>query len=445
MRLTRKGPDSGGGSKADAQARASLGPAQEAPRVPFLDGIRGLAILLVILHHGNQVQLRSQFDIWLMNFTQTSWVGVDLFFVLSGFLITGILLDTRNSGRYFRSFYARRAVRIFPLYYLSIFVFFYIYFPIFEPGNSDIQTLKDREIWYWTYLSNIYTAYHGAWPRANHLVHLWSVSIEEQFYMVWPAVVLLLNRQRLKFACLCLIGASFLLRVVLMLSHAGPIPTYASTATRLDGLVLGALIAAMVREPSEIDRLVRNMRIAGAMGLAAIIGFFIAYGGMNMTAVFDHKGELTLHQFLIITVGILAVSLTFGWFLVAGLVAAPRSLLVRILSNRVLRIFGKYSYCIYLWHLPIHLYLTQGLRLYPYRFPTLFGSQIIGQTILYAALIGLSLLAAILSWNLFEKQFLKLKRYFPYGTVVEPGRTIEGEAAATLERRNVAMAPAGKP
>jgi peptidoglycan/LPS O-acetylase OafA/YrhL len=403
--------------------RASQGPAEEAPRVPFLDGIRGLAILLVILHHGNYMDGVSRFDRAIMEFTQSTWLGVDLFFVLSGFLITGILIDAKGTRTYFLSFYARRVLRIFPVYYLTIFFFFYIFQPFMVPDDPDVLELKRHQLWFWAYLSNIHTALHGTWPRAYYLMHLWSVSIEEQFYMVWPFVVLMLSRKDLKFACLCCIVGTFLLRIVLVASSAGPIPIYVSPATRLDGLTLGALIAVMIREPDEIRTLVRGIRVAGLAGLAAILGFIVCFNGMNMTRALDAANTETWFSRLNLTVGILAVTLVFAWFLVAMLTAPPGALPIRLLSGRVLRIFGKYSYCIYLWHLPFGFIMKMQLEIVPSRFPLVFGSQIFGQIICYAFLTGWSLGAAWLSWHLFEKQFLKLKRFFPYGTVVAPGKT----------------------
>jgi peptidoglycan/LPS O-acetylase OafA/YrhL len=411
--------------------RASQGPAEEAPRVPFLDGIRGLAILLVILHHGNFMEGLTPLDRFLMEFTQSTWLGVDLFFVLSGFLITGILIDAKGTRTFFRTFYLRRIVRIFPVYYLTIFFFFYIFQPFIVPDDPDVLDLKRHQLWYWTYLSNIYTALHGTWPRAFYLMHLWSVSIEEQFYIVWPFVVLMLGRKDLKFACLCCILGSFLLRVVLIASQAGAIPVYVSTAARLDGLTLGALIAVMIREPDDIPRLVRWSRATGLMGLAVVGAFIYFFNGMNMTRALDPALATGWFSRLNLTVGIFAVTLVFGWFLVAMLTSPPGSLPVRLLSGRVLRIFGKYSYCIYLWHLPFAHIMQFRLDMVPRRFPLVFGSQLFGQILCYAFLIAWSLGAAWLSWNLFEKHFLKLKRYFPYGTVVAPGKTPALEAVQT--------------
>lgn len=424
--------------------RVSLGPHEEPPRVPFLDGIRGIAVLLVLLHHGNKVDLNSRFDSFLMMLTQSSWMGVDLFFVLSGFLITGILMDTKRSGNFFRNFYARRAVRIFPIYFFTLFLYFYVYHPIFRPQDPDILDLKGKQLWYWTYLSNVYVAMHGTWPRAGHLWHLWSVSIEEQFYLLWPAVVLLASRERLKFICLCCIVCSLLLRTLLVMSYAGPVPVYVSSATRLEGLALGALISAMIREPDEIALLVRNLRIAGMAGLAVVLACFAFRGGMNMTAVFDDDVPLTLYSKFVLTGGLFAVALMFAWLVVEALIASPTGWLTRLLSAKVCRLFGKYSYCIYLWHAPLVIFMTDHWGISPRNFPRFFGSQIIGQAVFYAILIALSLILAMLSWELFEKQCLKLKRFFPYGTLVEPGKTAVPSPASSLENRRVAVAPAGK-
>lgn len=410
-------------------SRASLGPAQEAPRVPILDGIRGIAIILILLHHGNFMQGKTLLDLGLINFTHSTWVGVDLFFVLSGFLITGILIDTRRSGRYFTSFYGRRLVRIFPLYYLSLFVFFYIFQPYFAPDDRDLLNLKHNQGWYWAYLGNIHIALHGTWPRAYYLMHLWSVSVEEQFYVIWPFVVFFLDRKYLKFACVCLLIASPLLRTVLMFSYAGPVPVYVSTATRIDGLVLGALIATMIREPEDIPTLVRNMRYAGLAGLLALLAMVAEYGGIDMVVALDGSTP-TLHSKLMLTVVLHAAALLFGWFLVSALGASPRSLFARVLASRFLRVYGKYSYCIYLWHMPIVHTMMFYQFLFPHRFPTLFGSQLPGQIICYAFIFASSLSMGWLSWHLIEKHFLKLKRFFPYGTVIPPESAAERACAA---------------
>src|ERR1043165_9488354 len=150
---------------------------------PALDGLRGVAVLVVMLHNLTILEQRDSLPARLWVFaTDSCWIGVQLFFVLSGFLITGILLDERGAPRFFRDFYLRRQLLIFPLYYLVLIVRFAIV-PRFVPDTS---VPLDVALGFWLYLSNwtdLYT--HGV----NGFGHFWSLAVEEQFYLAWPLAV----------------------------------------------------------------------------------------------------------------------------------------------------------------------------------------------------------------------------------------------------------------
>ncbi|HUO63467.1 MAG TPA: acyltransferase, partial [Terriglobales bacterium] len=151
----------------EAESAPQTGGSAGERRDPRLDGLRGLAIALVMLYHTTHYGFaRSRLDQAVALIPSVGWSGVDLFFVLSGFLITGILLRTRGGGHYFRNFYARRALRIFPLYY-AVLVFFFFVVPrlhVFAPVNFLWAPGSDREtVWYWLYLSNVKVARFGAW------------------------------------------------------------------------------------------------------------------------------------------------------------------------------------------------------------------------------------------------------------------------------------------
>jgi len=164
-----------------------------------LDGLRGVAILLVLFLHfiiGQGVPAPSVLvDWWFIGIVRAGWMGVDLFFVLSGFLITGILLDTKGSRHYFRQFYTRRVLRIFPLYYGSL-VLFLILLPTLFPDDQVLHDLHADAVWFWTYLYNVKVAAAGFTP-SSALGHFWSLAVEEQFYLIWPIVVLCLGRRHL--------------------------------------------------------------------------------------------------------------------------------------------------------------------------------------------------------------------------------------------------------
>src|SRR6186997_1549382 len=181
----------------------------EAGFIPALDGLRGIAIVLVMLHHFTYLRPTSGIDALIGNVLFFGWTGVDLFFVLSGFLITGILLDTRNSRRYFTTFYARRTLRIFPLYYLILFIALVVLpkFPAVDRvliGQDELIDLPPQ--WpYWLYLTNFSIADRGwvhGWVDVG-----WSLAIEEQFYLVWPLVIWLCPPRLVALLCAAILVA----------------------------------------------------------------------------------------------------------------------------------------------------------------------------------------------------------------------------------------------
>ncbi|HMK29165.1 MAG TPA: acyltransferase, partial [Terriglobales bacterium] len=209
-------------------------------QVPSLDGVRGVAILLVLLlHFSKLVNWYPQQKAFAVG-----WVGVNLFFVLSGFLITGILLDAKGGQRYFSNFYARRTLRIFPLYF-AFLALVLLLAPWFV--SSPMLSALYREMpWYLTYLFN-WRAASGGPP----LGHLWSLSVEEQFYLAWPLLVYIASRRTLRMICSILIVGSFVFRVVAV-GSGFPRFAYFATPACMEELAYGALGALLVREPRRI-------------------------------------------------------------------------------------------------------------------------------------------------------------------------------------------------
>jgi peptidoglycan/LPS O-acetylase OafA/YrhL len=229
-----------------ARAAAHAGVAIQGDRIPPLDGVRGLAILMVMLTHYDAFLDRRSFPQHiLLSVFDYGWAGVDLFFVLSGFLITGILLRSREASNYFRVFYARRILRIFPLYYFSLLVLFGLLLPAFHSQGQILPTFPEK-LRYLLYIQNWFIAVQ--WSG-----QYWSLAVEEQFYLVWPLIVYLFGRKRtLQIA----IGASLfslVLRFVLFGAGVNPILILTNVFTRLDSLMIGAACACLAQEGGFVD------------------------------------------------------------------------------------------------------------------------------------------------------------------------------------------------
>lgn len=356
--------------------------------VVALDGLRAFAVVAVIVYHS----LDAQSSVVVDRVARAGWVGVDLFFVLSGFLITGILLDAKNSPRYFRNFYIRRTLRIFPLYY-AVLVAALVIAPHVLPVTPEVDAILAKQGWLWAYAQNIEEfvhgrqAWRGGWLQLNHL---WSLCIEEQFYLVWPTVVLLASRRALVAIALGIVVASPILRAALL--HGGVLPeaVYTFTPCRLDTLAVGALLAVLVR--------VRPERApAVARGLLAL-------GGAATLAVVVVAGGLPARDPVVQVAGLSALALAFGGVVLA--VVQPGGA-PRWLAHPALTTVGKYSYAIYLLS-----YLCDPLFASVYkidRVAALVHSRTLAVFGFTAFEIAASIGLAAISWNLFEKHFLKLK------------------------------------
>jgi len=367
--------------------------------VPLLDGVRGLAVLLLLSH---QLVLdvlpdagAPTSDRLLDRLMQPGWIGVQLFFVLSGFLITGVLLDTKGRGGYFRSFYGRRVLRIFPLYYLLLVVLSFV-LPRLGHVPPLLQADPRAMPLAWIYLSN--------WTLTvpAPIGHCWSLAVEEQFYLVWPFVVAALSAPRLLRFCFVLAALALGFRIGVWTLGLSPEIAYQNTFARMDALALGAAGAILLRDPAAVARwapgLRRALLVAGvAVAIAAILG--LARTG-RVTQIAGYS-LLAISFALLIAVGVLEQA-TGG-----GRISAA-------LSARPLRLFGKYSYAIYIIHLPLHIFVSKVLLADVVAFRG-EGRHLAIQLAYAIVMTGVLLALAMLSYHLFEKHFLKLKRFFPIG------------------------------
>jgi peptidoglycan/LPS O-acetylase OafA/YrhL len=366
-------------------------------RIPALDGVRGIAILLVMAHHfaQNLVPLHP-IDVPVLYATSAGWIGVDLFFVLSGFLITGILYDTRRARNYFQSFYARRILRIFPLSYAAL-TFFFCLLPLL--GSKARGATASRWPWFWLYSSNFLIVRHG-WP-SRYVQHFWSLAIEEQFYLVWPLLVLLLPRRRLIALSVGVIIGAAALRGVFYAGGASVHTNFTHTLTRADALAMGAAVALLLRDPQGVRWLRKLAPWVLAVTSPVALWFLARSSHQPAWTLWGPRGQI---------LGYSIVALTFA-ATIAWTVTSPRLFLKRFFGSRPLRFFGRYSYAIYVIHLPVDT-AARAWGLHVKSIAEKIGA-VTPVLLIYSALAGaVTVGLALLSWNLLEKRFLALKRHF---------------------------------
>jgi peptidoglycan/LPS O-acetylase OafA/YrhL len=375
-------------------AEADSGVAATTPRphqhMPSLDGLRGTAILLVIAHH-LFASLYDEFAVnnSLLHWTELGWAGVDLFFVLSGFLITGILYDAKGTPCYFKNFYARRSLRIFPLYYIALAVVL-----VMTPLLSRLHLLGTANpAWLSIYATNFVISAKGV-GSFGVLDHFWSLAVEEHFYLIWPAVVFALNRKAIMIvaACLCVIAPCLRLS---LFNGAPTLPdaAYMLTPMRMDSLAAGAFIALLVRGPRGMKGLVAPAAVIGTLALVAFVALvLLRHSKDSRDAALASIGFTLLWAF-------------FGSTLLLALNWKP---LQSLMSLPVLRWFGKYSYGLYVWHPIIFIFVfhTEPAR----QFRGGDGHEPMLASIAVALVTTFVLTLA--SWHLWEKQFLKWKTRF---------------------------------
>jgi peptidoglycan/LPS O-acetylase OafA/YrhL len=361
-------------------------PTDEKPsrhHVAALDGLRGVAIVLVLLHQFDPTRAATISELLL----GVGWIGVQLFFVLSGFLITGILLDTRSSPVYYRSFFVRRVLRIFPLYYGVLFVAFVI-IPQLLPVPDGYGR---HQAWLWAYLANFAMPFgrgETAFP------HFWSLCVEEQFYLIWPFLVRWAGLRGTAILSLIVIAVAIGSRVLvrhLLPGEPGLEAAYVFTPCRADALAIGALAAIAIRVEGTAA-LLRRLRPEWilAPGLAVLCAGLLT-------------GHLARSGPAMEIYGYTAIALGFALMLLASL--QPRTWYAELLSFAPLRRCGTYSYGMYVFHAPLQIYI--GLPLLAHLW---HGNPTLPEALAYeVSAIAVTFVIGFASYRLYERRFLALK------------------------------------
>ncbi len=354
-----------------------------------LDGMRGIAIILVLIWHYLACAARFSPDsifarfAWLLNFT---WSGVDLFFVLSGFLIVGILLEAKGSTHYFRVFYLRRACRIFPLYYLMVFTFLVL--TKLNTFESEWLFAKPMPLLsYLTFTQNFFMHRQGF--GAHWLGITWSLAIEEQFYLLIPVLVRYLSTRVLLRLFLATIFMAPVLRIVI-----DGLGAYVFAFSRCDSILAGGTLAILLRDEATLPLLKKHRDAVQKLFFLLLAGAIVLTGWNN-----DLGGAP--HHFLF--------SLLYVCFLLIPFVK-PDGLISAFLGNKVLIWFGMRSYGIFLFHQPVnglvhHLFFQSG--------PTLTGLSSVLATFLSLAVL---FLISEISFRYYESFFIGIGRRSGYGT-----------------------------
>lgn len=381
-------------------------PGTRVTRFAPLDGIRGVAILLVIAHNAGSVDTGASnalLKLWAV-VANGGWVGVQLFFALSGFLITRILLAAKGTPGYLQRFYMRRALRIVPVYYALLFFVFVI-----APHVASLSHLAGEgarsPLWYWAYLSNWVTPFDS---MARALPHVWSLAVEEQFYLVWPLVVLACSARTLAWVCIALVPAALATRVALYLlfpAEAAANAAYQFTITRCDAIALGALVAVAIGSDS-VPRVVQR-RLPLLIGLSCALLLF----GLFIVRGVPPQGTFAEVFFVPLT-GVLSALVVLAC-VVDGPAATLGSVtrLRWLLSSRAFVWVGKYSYAIYVVHLPVRLSIESFAN--ASAIATHAGLRFVALMGYVATVFAISTAIALVSWNVLEAPLLRLKRYFP--------------------------------
>jgi peptidoglycan/LPS O-acetylase OafA/YrhL len=361
-----------------------------------LDGIRFIAVGLVLIDH------------WLAerNVLPLGTLGVTMFFVLSGFLITRILIQSKlkddKTGRshWFsvKQFIIRRSIRIFPIYFLAIFVLYLL----------DVPPVRDTILWCVTYTTNIYIATNQHWMGT--IDHLWSLAVEEQYYLIFPYLILFLPTKSYQRTLVIMIILSVLLRILLFLNGSPWMVQYVLMPTCLDSFGFGGLLAYIFtfQKDTFFKEIVTSKYLIASFSMLLIFLFFSRQYQITSNQV-HHFGNLVIERL---------VGSVFCFFLIARAVYGYRGFMKWFLENSLVSYFGRISYGLYLYHNFIYNFfhtpqtsvVLRGLHKIQKIIPSITQNTVF--ELIY--FFGITVFVATLSWYLIEKPVNNLKKHFTY-------------------------------
>ncbi len=350
---------------------------------PALDGLRGFACLIVVIYHNFG---------FIQKYIFFGWLSADLFFTISAFLITDILLNSIEKPNFLRNFFARRFLRIFPLYYLSLIILFLI-LPFFNT-QLHLDYYINNQVYFWTYLQNWLFVFQPP-TDTDSLNHFWSLAVEEQFYIIWPFLILLIKKSKL----LLIVVILMLLAVsgIRLWAWLHQVPGFAYynlyTFTRIDGICIGSIVAILLRiSPGFLSRYTPAIVMVFAL---LNFGFFF----------FNRSFRFSFPYLALI--GYTTLAMLLG-LLVNQAITKETKLINLVFNFSFFRFVGKISYGFYVFHWPLYRGLSPMVSKWSMQYFNDWNASIFTSTFL-------SILALFLSWlsfKFFETPFLKLKSRF---------------------------------
>ncbi len=342
------------------------------------DGWRGVGIVFVVLAH------------YIPRMFIGSWVFMEMFFVMSGFLITGILVDSKGKESYYKKFMYRRVLRVFPLYYFSLFILFFL----IPTKWIDLSYYREHQAWFWLYGENWLFALEGLHP-SKALNHFWSLAIEEQFYIVWPLFVLIFSSKNLIKFCIFLFLFSIVYRNTGMhLGFLNPPFAYVASLGRMEGIVLGAIIAILVRtDKSLLEKYTYPITIVSGIIAVTIFGFAKT---MHMDYSINYQINYTI------------VDIFFAGMITLTLCKNELKRLKKIFNLPIIARLGVMSYCIYIFHHQIHIIAINSFFDF---FVNQTGSESFSKLICAGIALFITIPVVYLVHNYLEIPFWKLKKF----------------------------------
>ena len=366
-----------------------------------LDAMRAIGLCMVLTNH---FWMRALSEV-VFQIGELGWIAMDSFFVMSGFLITGILLDTKDKPNYFSTYYARRALRIFPLYYLTLILWYGISrYTNYGIGYRDLLAHWGSPAWFAFYLGNVKAAMVGKWPSIFGYAPLWSLQVEEQYYLLFPLAVAFMKRENLRRLLIAAVILAPVCRIATFLwNPENLLVQYVLLPCHCEGLALGGLIAIRFRSgPWEIHKkklAIWTFVILGFTCVSSIVSTWHATDP-SRSSVWDR-----LVGYSISSAGCAC--------LVLLLICLRGSKYTKWMRIEPLQYLGKISYGVYLWH-PIAYWIMQELnKKHVLRFHK-------NDPLWFIEAVGVSLALAAVSWEVFETPFLKLKDKIPSARNVAP-------------------------